>query len=138
MKTSVFESLFNKVIENYWKRLQHRWFLVNMARNFKKNFFDKKPLAASVDLLFLIKSNVGWSLLKRVDLVIVRYYTLLVDTIPTHFCWLTCRNQKLVQRRPLLQRLFVLILTFWQVFSLQLMSILMICKGTCGYLSSSL
>ena len=59
---------------------------MNMARNFKKNLFDKKPLAASVDLLFLIKSNVGWSLLKKVDLVIVRYYTLLVETIPTHFC----------------------------------------------------
>ena len=59
---------------------------MNMARNFKKNLFDKKPLAASVDLLFLIKSKVGWSLLKKVDLVIVRYYTLLVETIPTHFC----------------------------------------------------
>ena len=42
-------------------------FLVNIA-----NFFDSKPPVASVDLLFLIKSNVGWFLLKRVDLVIVR------------------------------------------------------------------
>ena len=49
------------------KRLQHMCFLVNIAK-----FFDSKPPVASVDLLFLIKSNVGWFLLKRVDLVIVR------------------------------------------------------------------
>ena len=50
-------------------------FLVNIAK-----FFDSKPPVASVDLLFLIKSNVGWFLLKRVDLVIVRViYTLLVE-----------------------------------------------------------
>ena len=40
---------------------------------FTKSFFDRKSPVASVDLLFLIKSNVGWFLLKRVDLVIVRY-----------------------------------------------------------------
>ena len=34
--------------------------------------FDSKPPVAPVDLLFLIKSNVGWFLLKKVDLVIVR------------------------------------------------------------------
>ena len=34
--------------------------------------FDSKSAVASVDLLFLIKSNVGWFLLKKVDLVIVR------------------------------------------------------------------
>ena len=49
------------------KRLQHMCFPVNIAK-----FFDSKPPVASVDLLFLIKSNVGWFLLKRVDLVIVR------------------------------------------------------------------
>ena len=49
-------------------------------------FFDRKPPVASVDLLFLIKSNVGWFLLKMVDLLIVRViYTLLVETIPTRF-----------------------------------------------------
>ena len=42
-------------------------FLVNIAK-----IFDSKPSVASVDLLFLIKSNVGCFLLKRVDLVIVR------------------------------------------------------------------
>ena len=42
-------------------------FLVNIAK-----FFDNQPPVACVDLLFLIKSNVGWFLLKRVDLVIVR------------------------------------------------------------------
>ena len=47
--------------------LQHTCFLVNIAK-----FFDSKSPVASVDLLFLIKSNVGWFLLKRVDLAIVR------------------------------------------------------------------
>ena len=43
-------------------------FLVNTAK-----LFDSKPPVASADLLFLIKSNVGWFLLKRVDLVIVQF-----------------------------------------------------------------
>ena len=48
--------------------------------------FDSKPPVASVDLLFLIKSSVGWFLLKRVDLVIVcSIYTLLVETILARF-----------------------------------------------------
>ena len=59
----VLESLFNRVAG----LLQHMCFLVNIAK-----FFDSKSPVASVDLLFLIKSNVGWFLLKRVDLVIVR------------------------------------------------------------------
>ena len=57
------ESLLNKVTS----LLQHMCFLVNIAK-----FFDSKSPVASVDLLFLIKSNVGWFLLKRVDLVIIR------------------------------------------------------------------
>ena len=57
------ESLFNKVAG----LLQHLCFLVNIAK-----FSDSKSPVASVDILFLIKSNVGWFLLKRVDLVIVR------------------------------------------------------------------
>ena len=57
--------------------------------------------------------SVGWFLLKRVGLVIVCViYTLLVETIPTSFYCLTGRNQKLVQNKPLQQRLFVLILEF--------------------------
>ena len=48
MKTSALESLFNKVA----CLLQYTCFLVNIAK-----IFDKSPLA-SVDLLFLIKSNV--------------------------------------------------------------------------------
>ena len=56
-------------------------FLMNIAK-----VFYSKPPVASVDLLFLIKSNVGWFLLKRVDLVIVHViYTSLVETILTHF-----------------------------------------------------
>ena len=81
------------------------------------NFFNSKPPVASVDLLFLIESNVRWFLLKRVDIVIVRViYTLLVETISTRFYWLTYRNQKLLQNEPLPQRLFDLILGFWQSF----------------------
>ena len=54
-------------------------FLVNIAK-----FLDSKPLVASVNLLFLIKSSVGWSLLERVDMMIVHViYTLIVENIST-------------------------------------------------------
>ena len=70
-------------------------FSCEYCKIFMKSFFDKKPLVAPVDLVFITKSNVGWFLLKRVDLVIVCVInTLLVETIPTHFSLLTCRNQK--------------------------------------------
>ena len=46
-------------------------FSCEYCKMFTKSFFDRKPLVASVDLLFLTKNNVGWFLLKRVDLVIV-------------------------------------------------------------------
>ena len=70
------ESLFNKVAG----LLQHVCF-VNIVK-----FFHSKPPVASVDLLYLIKSNVGWFLLKRLDLVKVRViYTLLVETISMCF-----------------------------------------------------
>ena len=59
---TVLESFFNKATG-----LQQMCFFVNIA-----NFFDSKSPVASVALLFLIKSNVGWFLLKRVDLVKVR------------------------------------------------------------------
>ena len=53
-KASALESLFNKVTNN---------------------FFYRTPLVASVDLLFLIKNNMGWFLLKSfVDMVRVRYF----------------------------------------------------------------
>ena len=57
------EFLFNKVAG----LLQQICFLVNIAK-----FFYSKSLVASVDRLFLIKSNVSRFLLKRVDLVMVR------------------------------------------------------------------
>ena len=102
-------------------------------------FFDRKPLLASVDLLFLIKSNVGWFIqLKMVDLHIVRViYTLLVENIPTRFCWLTYRNQKFNQKKPLQQRIVVLVLSFWQcrqAFAHYLMSIILICKVARDYI----
>ena len=64
-------------------------------------------------------------------------YILLVETIPTSFYWLTCRKQKLVQSKALQQRLFVLMLGFWQcrqAFVHYLMSLLMIWKWTRGYI----
>ena len=56
------ESRFNKVAG----LLQHKCFLVNIVK-----YFDSKSPVASVDLLFLIKSNVRWFLLQRLDLAIV-------------------------------------------------------------------
>ena len=134
-ETSRLQSFFNKSCRPY-KRLQHV-FSCEYCEIFTKSFLDRKPPVASVDLLFLTKTNVWWFLLKSVDLVIVRViYILLVETIPRHFYWLTCRNQKFVQSKPLQQRLYVLILRFWQcrqVF-VHYMSILMIWKLTRGYI----
>ena len=56
------------------------------------------------------KHNVGWFLLERfVDLFRVCYVI-----SRNHFCWLTCRKQKLVQSKRLEQGLFLLISDFWQ------------------------
>ena len=56
------------------KRLQHRCFLLNIAKFLWNIFFYRAPPVPSVDLLFLIKNSAGWFLLKRfVDLFIVRY-----------------------------------------------------------------
>ena len=65
-------------------------------------------------------------------------YILLVETIPTSFCWLECRKRKLVQNGTLQQELNDLI-PWWfdkfrQVFVHFLMSILMMCKKTGGYI----
>ena len=54
-----------------FKRDLTQVFSCEYCKMFTKSFFDRKPLVASVDLLFLTKNNVGWFLLKRVDLVIV-------------------------------------------------------------------
>ena len=41
---------------------------------FAKSFFYRTPpVDLSVDLFFLIKNNVGWFLLRFLDLIIVRY-----------------------------------------------------------------
>ena len=124
----VLQKRFNK----FAGLLQHMRFLVNFAK-----FFDSKSPVASVDLLFLIKSNVGWFLLKMVDLLIVRVIYTLVETIQTRFYWSTCTSQKLVQSKPLQQRLFVLILAFLQcrqAFVHYLMSIILICKVPRGFI----
>ena len=76
-KTFVLVSLFNKVAG----LLQHMCFLVNITK-----FFHSKSPVAFVNFLFLIKSIVGSSLLKKVDLVIARVInTLLEQTISTRF-----------------------------------------------------
>ena len=54
------ESLFNKVAGP----LQRMCFLVNIAK-----FVNSKPPVASVSLLFLIKSNVGWFLIVIVRVI---------------------------------------------------------------------
>ena len=103
---TVLEPVFNKVTG----LLQYMCFLVNIAK-----FFDSKSPVASVDLLFLIKSNVGWFLLKSIDLVIVR--VIISRNHSNSFYLLTCRNEKPAQNKPLQQRLFDLIIFgFWQTF----------------------
>ena len=76
-------------------------FLVDIAK-----IFDSISPVASVDLLFLIKRQCGMvSNKKGRSWHSTRYLnTLLVETIWTRFYWLTCRNQKLVQNKPLQQR----------------------------------
>ena len=80
------ESLYNKVAGRkaslYLKETSTRVFFVNTAKR-----FDSKASSGGIcRSLFLIKSNLGWFLLQRVDLVILRViYTLLVETIPTRF-----------------------------------------------------
>ena len=64
--------------------------LVNIVK-----LFDSKPPVVSVDLLFLIKSNVGWFLLKRADLVIGRIiYTLLVRNYFNTFLLINLQKPK--------------------------------------------
>ena len=98
------ESLLNKVAG----LLQHMCFIVNIAK-----FCDSKSPLASVDLLFLIKSNVRRFLLKRADLVIVCVIKHIISK--NHFSTLlliNLRNQNLVQNKPMQQRLFDLVLGF--------------------------
>ena len=104
--TFVLESLYNKGLQLYLKQASTQVFSCEDCEIFTKSFVDRKPPATSVDLLFLTKSSVEWFVLKREDLVIVCVIdTLFVETIPTRFYWLTCRNQKLVQSKPLHQGL---------------------------------
>ena len=74
-------SLFNKGLKDTSTQV----FFCDYCEIFTKIFFDRKPPVASVDLLLLNKSNVGWFLLKRVELFYSVFYTLLVETILTHF-----------------------------------------------------
>ena len=96
------ESLFNKVAGH-----KVSLYLKETSTNIAK-LFDSKPPVASVDLLFLIKSNVGWFLLKSIDLVIVR--VIISRNHSNSFYLLTCRNEKPAQNKPLQQRLFDLII----------------------------
>ena len=65
----------------------------------------------------LLNKNTMWDGFYYKDLhICVKHvlYILLVETIPIHFCWLTCRKQNLVQSKTLQQGLFALISGFWQ------------------------
>ena len=64
-----------------------------------------------------------------------------VETIPTRFCWLTCRKQKAVQSEISQRELFVPISRFWQFGQVSVyyfMSILITCKCWSLHLSSGL
>ena len=64
-----------------------------------------------------------------------------VETIPTRFCWLTCRKQNAVQSEISQRELFVPISRFWQFGQVSVyyfMSILITCKCWPLHLSSSL
>ena len=70
------------------------------CETFTKSFFYRTPPVASVDLLFWIKNNVGWFLLRFLDLVIVRYLHIISRN---HFNMLLLINlqKKLVQSKAM-------------------------------------
>ena len=82
---------------------------------FTNSFFYRTPRVTSADLLFLIKNNAGWFLLKRfVDLVRVRYLEIIIRNHSSTLLLINLQKRKLVQSKALKQRLFVLILRLWQ------------------------
>ena len=99
--------------------ISHRYFPVNIVK-FKNSVFIENLqwlLLLALDIcrssLLNQRHNLGWFLLKRfLDLFKVHY--IISRNIPAHFCWLTCRKQKLIQGKTLQHGLFVLILDFWQ------------------------
>ena len=63
-----------------WPGVLTQVFSCEYCELFTKSFSERKPPVASVNLLFLTKSNVEWFLLKSVDLFIVRViYTNTMD-----------------------------------------------------------
>ena len=89
------------VLKNFTQVLSHIAKFLQIAflqKTFGGCFFqfDKVTVQywASAKLLFLIRNNVGWFLLKRfVDLFRVCY--IISTNHPTLFCCLTCRKQNL-------------------------------------------
>ena len=69
------------IIKSLFKRDLTHVFSCEYCKIFMKSFFNRKPPVASVDLLFLTRSNMGWFLLKRVDLVIVCVIYTSVETL---------------------------------------------------------
>ena len=100
--SSEYCKIFNSIIlENFW------WLFFSIRQS------NCSVLGICWPSLLYQKHSVGWFLLKRfVDMFRVRI--LLVETMQTRFCWLTCRKQKIVQSKTMQQRVFVLISDFWQ------------------------
>ena len=109
------------------KRLQHRHFLVNIAKFFRATYFQEHlRMAASALLikyrasanLFLFKNNVEWFLLRR-----------FVDLVRIYFILIISRNHSSTVKR------YIKCYLFWhhnfdkftEVVPYYLMSILMIC-----------
>ena len=121
MKTPALESLFDKTaglkVWNFTKkRFQHRCLHVNIATAFFVEHLRWLLMLiwygncywGSIGHLFLIKNTMSDGSPEYVLYIPV-------ETIPRRFCWLTCRKQKLAQRKTLQQGLFVLISGFRQI-----------------------
>ena len=87
------------------------------------------PTPFKVDVICVLplnqKHNMGWFLLRFVEYVL---YTLLVETIVSRVCWLTCRKQKPVQSKIMQQRLFMSMSYVSLDSFLSTTYVLMVCK----------
>ena len=154
-KASVLESLFNNIagltgLQIYLnlvpKRILTQVFSWEYRKTFMNSFFYITPLVAA-----LVSSMMGicqYSLLnqskkygtvslKKVcrsgqSMLCMIWHVHIIRRNHSRFYWLTCRKQKPVQAKTLQERLFVLILAFWQCRQVfvyyYLMSILVRCK----------
>ena len=154
-KASVLESLFNNIaglmgLQIYLnlvpKRILTRVFSWEYWKTFMNSFFYITPLVAAlvssmmgICQYSLLNQNkkCGTVSLKKVcrsgqSMLCMIWHVHIISRNHSRFYWLTCREQKLVQAKTLQERLFVLILAFWQCRQVfvyyYLMSILVKCK----------